>query len=146
MRALAPAWPPNERQSSTATRRPSDAAYTAVDSPAGPAPTTSTSKMPSQTRSSIMPSAVASCVSLGSTSTVPSGVTATASAARGAVLHQQLRGHRVVVAGDHVVRLAVALQEVLQPQHRGRAGRADERRAARAGLDQRRRGAGSARA
>src|SRR4051795_12795889 len=33
MRALAPAWPPKARVSSTATERPSDAAYTAVGDP-----------------------------------------------------------------------------------------------------------------
>ena len=43
MRALAPAWPPKARVSSTATESPSDAAYTAVASPAGPEPTIATS-------------------------------------------------------------------------------------------------------
>lgn len=43
MRMLAPAWPPNACASSTTTDSPSDAAYTAVASPAGPLPTTATS-------------------------------------------------------------------------------------------------------
>jgi hypothetical protein len=43
MRALAPACPPNDRLSSTITESPSEAAYTAVASPAGPAPTMATS-------------------------------------------------------------------------------------------------------
>ncbi len=39
MRAEAPACPPKARESSTITDNPSDAAYTAVANPAGPAPT-----------------------------------------------------------------------------------------------------------
>ena len=75
MRALAPAWPPNERASHTATLSPSDAAYTAVDSPAGPLPTTATSYTLSWATPRIMPIARASSVSLGLRSTVPSGAT-----------------------------------------------------------------------
>src|ERR1700674_768850 len=49
MRALASAWPPNDRQSRTTSCRPSDAAHTAVASPAGPPPTMAALKISSLT-------------------------------------------------------------------------------------------------
>ncbi|CKT03434.1 Uncharacterised protein [Mycobacterium tuberculosis] len=76
MRALAPACPPKARQSSTITRRPSEAAYTAVARPAGPAPTTATSYNSSRSAVSTMPRQRASASSVGFTSTEPSGHTA----------------------------------------------------------------------
>ena len=43
MRELVAAWPPSATASTVSVRRPSDAAYTDAASPAGPAPTTTTS-------------------------------------------------------------------------------------------------------
>ena len=50
MRELVAAWPPSETASTVSVRSPSDAAYTDAASPAGPAPTTTTSKQRSGQR------------------------------------------------------------------------------------------------
>ncbi len=73
MRELAPAWPPNARLSITSTDRPSEAAYTAVASPAGPAPTTATSNVAFASGRSFMPRQRPSSLSLGLRSTMPLG-------------------------------------------------------------------------
>ncbi len=52
-----PAWPPTASDSSTTVVRPSDEAYTAAASPAGPAPTTATSTTASSSMSVGVPKA-----------------------------------------------------------------------------------------
>jgi hypothetical protein len=69
------------------------------------------------------------------TSTEPSGHTA--SSWLGTVLLEQRGGVGVFDGIDHVVGIAVAAQEVLEPRHVGRLRLADQHRPARAGFDQR---------
>jgi hypothetical protein len=79
MRALAPAWPPDARCSTTSTDSPSEAAYTAVARPAGPAPTISTSNTCSGSSWGSMPMQRASMLSVGLKRTPPSGQTTSGS-------------------------------------------------------------------
>ena len=79
MRALAPACPPKARSSITSTESPSDAAYTAAASPAGPAPAMTTSYTVSSVPASSMPMQRASSLSVGLRSTSPSGQIASGS-------------------------------------------------------------------
>src|SRR6266404_1112755 len=128
MRALAPAWPPNARQSSTITRKPSEAAYTAVASPAGPAPTTATSYSSSWSAESSMPRQRASVDSEGFSSVEPFGQTTSTSG----VAPPLCCGTGV----DGVVRVPVAAQEILDSQQVDRLPFADQHRPARPGLNQ----------
>ncbi len=99
MRALAPAWPPKERQSITITRKPSEAAYTAVARPAGPAPTTTTSNSSSCSMVSTMPRQRASALSVGLTMTRAVG--AGHEQFRLAVLFEQRCSVRILRRVDH---------------------------------------------
>ncbi len=71
MSELEPAWPPIESRSTTSVSSPSDDAYTAAPSPAGPAPTTATSKSRCSPRLVFTPYAPATSALVGSTSTRP---------------------------------------------------------------------------
>ena len=78
MRVLVPAWPPIDSRSITSASSPSDDAYTAAASPAGPAPTITTSYGPRRSISVRM--RVPCCASIPgsrSTSGVPSWRTTT---------------------------------------------------------------------
>ena len=74
--ALDPAWPPIPPLSTTIVRSPSDAPYTAAESPAGPDPTITRSSGASSAVGGD-PVALASSRSEGSVSAVPSGMTTT---------------------------------------------------------------------
>ena len=78
MRVLDPAWPPIDSRSTTRALSPSEDAYTAAASPAGPAPTTTTSNVPGSSSSvGIRVPCCARSSAFGSTSGEPSGSSTT---------------------------------------------------------------------
>ncbi len=132
-----PACPPGAWPSITSVSSPSDAAYTAAASPAGPAPTTTTSKTCSGSIVSEKPSASAS-----------SAVHRVAQHDlvrvdhHGQLVRAQLVAReeavrvRVDLGVEHPVRVAVAGEEAPQAQRVGCVARPDQHHAALRVLDQ----------
>ena len=146
MRALAPAWPPKDWQSSTTTRRPSDAAYTAVARPAGPGADhgdIQRSRRTSADRASRWPRPIAA--SEGLTSTDPLGQTTTMSSGHRAYCMWIVSADFILGDVDDVMRVAVTLEKVAEPQDVGMTGGTDQHRARRRRIRRDRCAAGSMR-
>ena len=137
MRELEPAWPPGTFDSSTSTSSPSDAPYTAAASPAGPAPTMTRSL----TRVWSIGLVEAEAVGDLRVGRIPQHRVAAADQHRnvGGVdvkpIEQLLRVG-IAIEIDVVERMAVARQELLDPQRAGAVRRADHDDVAEVARDQ----------
>ncbi len=137
MRAEAPAWPPNERQSSTRTESPSEAPYTAVARPAGPAPTNRYVVDAGRVDGAHEPKAAPELRFTGVAQELAPGAEHDRQFARIDVepLDQRPR-LRVALRVEAIVRVGVARQEPDQAQHVAIPRPADDDRPAGAGLDE----------
>src|SRR6476620_4697474 len=122
MRADAPAWPPKARASSTSTDNPCEAAYTAVASPAGPAPTTATSYSFSASSSGVMPRQAPASASVGSRNTWPFGQNISGSSSS----ETPARSSKASASRSSAGSRAVAAEKALDAREIGRARRADK--------------------
>ena len=136
MRALAPAWPPNARQSNTTTCRPSDAAYTAVARPGGTGAHDGDVESSLCSIESSIPRLRASASSEGLTQHRAVRTRDEHVGQRRAVLLEKRGGVAVLRGIDNLMRTGVAAQEILQSLQLWRFRPPDQHRAACAGFDQ----------
>ena len=138
MRAEAPAWPPNARQSSTMTDKTFGSGIDGRRQAGGTrADDGDVVEVVRDRAVETSPTQRASSISVGLRSTCPFGQTTMGnSVERDLELFDQHLAARIGLGIEPVMRMAIAPQEAFEPQHVAIAGAADDHRAAAARLDQ----------